>query len=182
MDILHLVDRLEELFNESRTVPFTRNVVVDEDKMLDLIDQMRVTIPEEVKKAQQLAAQKDRILAQAQEEANRILQLAREKAEQMVDREAVAKSAQNRAEQILGQARADAQATRQDADQYVIESLRHLEIEISRLQNQVRNGLRKLEEEQLRVPQPLPQVRDQPDERTPQPREEDESPNIKEME
>ena len=42
MDILHLVDRLEELFNESRTVPFTRNVVVDEDKMLDLIDQMRV--------------------------------------------------------------------------------------------------------------------------------------------
>jgi vacuolar-type H+-ATPase subunit H len=160
MDILHLVDRLEELFNESRTVPFTRNVVVDEDKMLDLIDQMRVTIPEEVKKAQQLVVQKDRIMAQAQEEANRIVQLAREKAEQMVDREATVKSAQNRADQILAQARSDAQATRQDADDYVIESLRHLETEISRLQNQVHNGLRKLEEERLRVPQPLPQVRD----------------------
>ena len=56
MDILHLVDRLEELFNESRALPFTRNVVVDEDKMLDIIDQMRVTIPEEVKKAQQMLA------------------------------------------------------------------------------------------------------------------------------
>jgi vacuolar-type H+-ATPase subunit H len=124
MDILHLIDRLEELFNESRTVPFTRNVVVDEDRMLDIIDQMRVTIPEEFKKAQQLAAQKDRILAQAQEEANRIVQLAREKAEQMVEREAVLRSAQNRADQILSQARADAQATRQDADDYVIDSLR----------------------------------------------------------
>ncbi len=53
MDILHLIDRLEELFNDSKAVPLTRNVMVDEDKMLDIIDQMRIAIPEEVKKAQQ---------------------------------------------------------------------------------------------------------------------------------
>ena len=69
MDILHLVDRLEELFNERRSIPFTHNVIVDEDRMLDIIDQMRISIPEEIKKAQQLLAQRDRILAQAQEEA-----------------------------------------------------------------------------------------------------------------
>jgi hypothetical protein len=180
MDILHLIDRLEELFNESRTVPFTRSVIVDEDRMLDIIDQMRVTIPEEFKKAQQLAAQKDRILAQAQEEGNRIVQLAREKAEQLVDREAVLRSAQNRAEQILSQARADAQATRQDADDYVIESLRHLEVEMSRLQTQVRNGLRKLEEERLRAPSPLPGISeevDPPSELT----EEDDIPEVKDL-
>ena len=68
MDILHLVDRLEELFNESRAIPLTHQVVVDEDRMLDIIDQMRVSIPDEVKKAQQLLSQRDRILAQAQEE------------------------------------------------------------------------------------------------------------------
>ena len=56
MDILHLVDRLEELFNESRPIPFTHSVIVDEDRMLDLIDQMRVAIPDEVKKAQQAIA------------------------------------------------------------------------------------------------------------------------------
>lgn len=151
MDILHLVDRLEELFNESRAVPFTRNVVVDEDKMLDLIDQMRVTIPEEVKKSQQLVSQRDRILAQAQEEANRIVQLAHEKADQLVEREAVVKSAQNRAEQILAQARNDAATTRHDADDYVIDSLQGLDAEITRLGTQVRNGLRKLEEERLRA-------------------------------
>jgi hypothetical protein len=171
MDILHLVDRLEELFNESRTLPFTRNAVVDEDKMLDIIDQMRVTIPEEVKKAQQVVSQRDRIVAQAQEEAARIVALAREKADQMVDRETLVRSATIRADQILAQARADAVATRRDADDYVIEGLKHLEDEMSRLLNQVRNGLRKLEEEKLRNPaaaqqtpnaQPAPAANAQP--------------------
>lgn len=150
MDILHLVDRLEELFNEARAVPFTRNVVVDEDKMLDIIDQMRVTIPEEVKKAQQLVTQRDRIIAQAQEEASRIVTLAKEKAEQMVEREAIIKSAQTRASQIVNQAREDAAATRRDADAYVIDSLQTLEEELSRLLTQVRNGIRKVEEDRLR--------------------------------
>jgi hypothetical protein len=89
MDILQMIDRLEELLNESRPLPFTHNVIVDEDRMLDLIDQMRVSIPEEVKKAQQLMAQRDRLLAQAQEEANRTIAIAREKSEQLVERDPI---------------------------------------------------------------------------------------------
>jgi len=159
MDILHLVDRLEELFNESRAVPFTRNVVVDEDKMLEIIDQMRVTIPEEVKKAQQLLAQKDRILAQAQEEAGRIVTLSKEKAEQIVEREAIVKSAQTRANQIINQARDDATVTRREADDYVIDSLQNLEDEITRTLSQVRNGIRKIEEDRLHGVQPASDVK-----------------------
>jgi len=49
--ILHLVDRLEELFNESKSLPLTHKVIVDEERMLELIDQMRLAIPEEIKKA-----------------------------------------------------------------------------------------------------------------------------------
>ena len=156
MDILHLVDRIEELFNESRAVPFTRNVVVDEDKMLDIIDQMRVTVPEEVKKAQQIVSQKDRIIAQAQEEASRIVALAKEKAEQIVEREAIVKSAQTRGAQIVAQARDDAAGTRHDADDYVIDSLQTLEEEVTKLLTQVRNGIRKIEEDRLHGPTPTP--------------------------
>ena len=152
MDILHLVDRIEELFNESRAVPFTRNVVVDEDKMLDIIDQMRVTVPEEVKKAQQIVTQKDRIIAQAQEEASRIVALAKEKAEQIVEREAIVKSAQTRGAQIIAQAREEAANTRHDADDYVIESLQAMEEEVTKLLTQVRNGVRKIEEDRMRGP------------------------------
>ena len=150
MDILHLVDRLEELFNESRPLPFTHNVVVNEDRMLDLIDQMRVSIPEEIKKAQQLLAQRDRLLAQAQEEANRTLALAREKADQMTQKDNIVAEAQRRAEQVLAQARAEAENTRADADNYVLDSLVKLQSELDKLGNQVRNGIRTVEDEQMR--------------------------------
>jgi hypothetical protein len=147
MDILHLVDMLEQLLNQSRPVPFTHNVIVDEDRMLDIIDQMKIVIPEEVKKAQQLLAQKDRVLAQAQEEGTRTLSIAREKSEQLVERDAIVQAAQARADQILAQARAEAEKTRKDADNYVIERLTHLEMELDRALNQVRNGIRTLQEE-----------------------------------
>src|SRR5512143_1274140 len=150
MDILQLIDRLEELFNESKAIPLTHNVLVDEDRMLELIDQMRIAIPDEVKKAQQVLAQRDRVMAQAQEEANRTIALAREKANEMAHKDNIAVEAQRRAEQILSQARADAEATRVDADNYVLDSLMHLQEELDRLGNQVRNGIRTVEEEQMR--------------------------------
>ncbi|HZD57548.1 MAG TPA: hypothetical protein VE136_12525 [Anaerolineales bacterium] len=149
MDILHLIDRLEELFNESRPIPFTHNVIVDEDRMLDLIDQMRVAIPEEVKKSQQILAQKDRILAQAQEEANRTLAIAREKSEQLIERDVVTQSAQARADQIVAQIAANADVQRQEADKYVIETLGKLEMELERYLNQVRNGIATLQQDQI---------------------------------
>ena len=146
MDILHLVDRLEELFNESRSIPFTHSVIVDEDRMLDIIDQMRVSIPEEIKKAQQLLAQRDRMLAQAQEEANRTLALAREKGELLVERDGIVQAAQARADQIIAQSRVECEVTKREADEYVMETLSKLELELDRFLGQVRNGIRSLQE------------------------------------
>ena len=150
MDILQLIDRLEELFNDSRAVPLTRNVMVDEDKMLDIIDQMRIAIPEEVKKAQQLHAQRDRIQAQSQEEANRTVEIARGKAEELVHRDLVVQEAQRRADQILSQARGEAENVRRDADDYVVITLQRLQDELNKLANQVQNGIRLVEEDQMR--------------------------------
>ena len=150
MDILQLIDRLEELFNDAKSVPFTHNVVVDEDRMLELIDQMRIAIPEEVKKAQQVVAQRDRVMAQAQEEANRTLQLSRDKADQLIQKDMIVQDAQRRAEQIINQARAEAEATRADADNYVIDTLVQLQDQIAKLSNQVSNGIHMMQEDQMR--------------------------------
>jgi cell division septum initiation protein DivIVA len=148
MDILHLVDRLEELFNESRSIPFTHSVIVDEDRMLDIIDQMRVSIPEEIKKAQQVMIQRERYLAQAQEEASRITSLAREKGEQLVQSDPVVQSAQSRADQIIAQAREEAELAKDEVDQYIVDQLNQLEMELERSLNQVRNGIRVLKQDQ----------------------------------
>lgn len=147
MDILHLVDRLEELFNESRPIWFTHSVVVDEDRMLDIIDQMRVSIPDEIKKAQQLLAQRDRILAQAQEEANRTVTLAREKGDKLIEKDPVTQAAQTRADQIIAQARLESDQTKKDTDEYVVQSLTDLQIELEKIISQVKNGILALQEE-----------------------------------
>ncbi len=141
MDILQLIDRLEEIFNESRAIPLTHSVIVDEDRMLDIIDQMRITVPEEVKKAQQILAQRDRILAQAQEEAERTINLARERAEQMVKQDTITQEAQKEAERLLNQAQLEAEQIRREADAYALQSLQRLEEELDRLLRQVRNGI-----------------------------------------
>jgi F0F1-type ATP synthase membrane subunit b/b' len=150
MDILQLIDRLEELFNDAKAVPFTHNVVVDEDRMLEIIDQMRIVIPDEVKKAQQILGQRDRFLAQAQEEADRTIALAREKADQLAMKDNIVQEAQRRAEQIIAQARADAEATRRDADDYVVDTLMQLKDNLEKVLNQVHNGVRSLQEDQVR--------------------------------
>lgn len=163
MDILHLVDRLEELFNESRPIPFTNNVVVDEDRMLDLIDQMRVAIPDEVKKASKLLVERDRTLAQAQEEAQRTINLARERSEGLVDQNQIVEAAKVKAEQVVEQARQDAEATRREADSYVLDTLTSLEVEMERILTQVRNGIRALQQ----IGPPEPQVIDETPEASP---------------
>ena len=153
MDILHLVDRLEELINHSRSILFTHNVILDEDKMLDLIDQMRVAIPEEVKKSQQVLSQKDRVIAQAKEEADRTVNIAKEKSDKLTDRDNIVRDAKKKANQIESDAEIRAKKTQDEADEYVAETLTNLEIALERVLNQVRNGIFILEEDSSADPE-----------------------------
>ncbi|HVU09688.1 MAG TPA: hypothetical protein VHD90_00365 [Phototrophicaceae bacterium] len=141
MDIQHLVDRLEDLIDEGRHVPFSKYTMMDEERALELIDQMRISIPEEIEKAARVLAQRDRILAQANEEAARVVQLARERGDQLIDREALVQAAQSRAANIIEAAKQEAEGITGDADNYVLDSLSHLEQDLIKLLNVVRNGI-----------------------------------------
>jgi hypothetical protein len=141
MDILELIDRLEDLFNESHSVPFTHSVIVDEDKMLDIIDQMRVSIPDEIKKSEQIINQKERYLAQAQEEASRITSLARERSTKAINQEDIVQEAAKQAEAIILQAKQERDRLKNDTDQYIINALQEFEEKLQLLSNQVQNGI-----------------------------------------
>ncbi|MBQ6509332.1 MAG: hypothetical protein IJI07_07650 [Flexilinea sp.] len=145
MDILNLVNKLEELFSQGRSFPFTHNVMINEDQMIDLIDQMRISIPEEIKRSQQILAQRDRILAQAKDEHDRMLEIANEKREQLISAHEISVEATNRAKQIISQAQTEADVIKQEADKYALESLKKLEIEMDRVQAQVKNGIKALQ-------------------------------------
>ena len=141
MDIQHLVDRLEDLIDEGRHIFGTKLTMIDEERALEIIDQMRISIPEEIEKAARVLAQRDRVLAQANEEAARIVQVAREKGDQLVDREAMVQAAQSRAANVVELARQEAEQITREADNYVLDTLSRLEQQLNRALTVVRNGI-----------------------------------------
>lgn len=154
MDIQHLVDRLEELLSSGRHIPFSNLTLVDEQRALELIDQMRISIPEEIEKAKRVIRERDRIMAQANEEAARIRDLAREKSETLIQRDAITQAAQARAASIIEQSRQEAQSIRQEADQYVLDVLSDLEDALMRTVGVVRNGIAHVKSEVAQRPEP----------------------------
>jgi len=147
VDIQHLVDRLEDLIDEGRHVWLSKFTLIDEERALEIIDQMRISVPEQIEKASRLINQRDRLLAQANEEAARIVQLAQERSDELTNRDAIVQTAQNRAKNIIEQARREAEAIRAEADSYVMDVLRELESQLLRNMNTVRNGIAKVSEE-----------------------------------
>ena len=148
MDIQHLVDRLEQTLADSRRLPLSSNLIVDEARIFSIVDQMRVSIPEEIRRANRVEAEKERILAQAQEEAERIRELAKQEAAELVRRDAIVVASQQRADAILERARRDADAMRSESDAYALEVLAKLEEDLLRSLSVVRNGMLRLEAEQ----------------------------------
>lgn len=149
MDIQHLVDRLEDLIDEGRHMPFSKFTLIDEERALEIIDQMRISVPEEIEKAARIIAQRDRVLAQANEEAARLLQLSRQKSDQMINETDRVKEAQERAAHIIEQARREAENITSEADQYVMDVLSRLEQTLLRNINEVRNGINQLDEMEM---------------------------------
>lgn len=142
MDILHLIDRLETLITEGFHIPFTANVVVHEDAFLDIIDQMRVSIPEEVKLAKRTEAERERLLLQAQEEADRLVEMAREKTKSLADEHELVEYAEQRAQEIEAEAHRRAEEIIAETDEYIVDQLSELEEQLMKTLTIVRNGLR----------------------------------------
>jgi cell division septum initiation protein DivIVA len=147
MDIQHLLGRLEAILLESRRVPGTKMRLVDADRCFQLIDQMVLAIPEEIKKAQRIQQDHDRILAQAKEEGDRIRELARDEAAHLADDTAIMSIAQNRAQAIEERARREVERLRAEADGYALDTLIRLREELDHINAVVGNGITKLESE-----------------------------------
>jgi hypothetical protein len=168
MDLLHLVDRLEELVASAQKMPIGNRAIIDRRRLLDLVDQMRVAIPQEVREAEALVAQRETLQREAEEEARIILARAEEHAARLIDEHEVTEGARRRADELAAQAElriedriADANRDVQaridesrrlalqqmeTADDYAKELLRRLERQLSAFVSSVQSGIHQLEE------------------------------------
>jgi len=168
MDILYLIDRLEELVARGFHVPLGSGVVVHRQRLLDLIDRMRVAMPTDIREAREVLQKQEEVLAQAQEEAGRIIARAQAELEERLKDESVVKAAAERAQQIvregeeraqslvrdsetqarerLDEAEKGAQQQMEEADLYSLQTMRRLETQLNNFLNTVRKGIETMEE------------------------------------
>src|SRR3954452_21816649 len=106
MDVLVLIDKLDDLVHNARPVPLTDQVRVDREEIYDLLDQMRATIPEEIKQARWIVKARQEVLAEAKREAERVGKEARDEQTRLIGEEEVVKQAERQADAIVEDARA----------------------------------------------------------------------------
>src|SRR5881275_1034327 len=140
MDVLVLIDKLDDLVHNAKPVPLTDQVRVDKEEIYDILDQMRATIPEEIKQARWIVKERQEMLAEAKKEAERIIKDARERQERLVGEEEVTKQAERAAEDIVEDARAREREIRLGAE----EILNTLEVNLSKFIAAVQRGRERL--------------------------------------
>src|SRR6478735_4935491 len=140
MDVLVLIDKLDDLVHNAKAVPLTDTVRVDKEEIYDILDQMRATIPEEIKQARWIVKERQEMLA----EAKRIVKEARERQEQLVSQQEVTRQAERAAEDIIEDARAREREIRLGAEDYADEILNTLEVNLSKFIAAVQRGRERL--------------------------------------
>ncbi len=131
-DILYLIDRLEELVGVGKRVPFSGRVMVEEEEFLALVDQLRVAVPNEIKQAQRVIKERERIVGEAQDEGARIVQVARDRADALVSQHGIVDEARQRSEDMLRAADEERQRARGEIDVFIVEQLQLVEDAVRR--------------------------------------------------
>lgn len=145
VDILYLLDQLEEVLGSGSRVPLTSRTLVDEREVLDILDQIRVSIPEEIKAARRLTQERDQVIADARAESDRLLREADDEVAGRVSDHAVVRAAESRAAEIEGRAHDTAERVRREAESYAYRVLQRLRQQIDQVGQAVDRGLADLD-------------------------------------
>ena len=151
MDIQFLVERLEALVVNARKVPMTSQIILEQATVLDLIDQLRVAIPEEVRQARRVNQETDRMLGKARDESEQIIGAAQEQAALLLQDQSILREAESKAQELLEQAQNKSEETMSGADQYAADVLVRLESDLVKTLSIIKKSLEVLEE---RTPRP----------------------------
>jgi hypothetical protein len=145
LDIMFLLERLESQIATGTGVPRTRKVLVDKDAILDLIDQLRVAVPEEIHAAKRINAEGERIIEKAEGEAGRITARAQEQATYLIGERGLLERAEGEGRQIVAEAMAAADNVRLGADSYAAQILGTLEAEVRKALAGIEKGIEVLD-------------------------------------
>lgn len=134
------------MISTGRSLPLSSNVIVDQARALEYIDQLRVAIPEEVRQAKRINEETERIVERAHEESERILARAQEQAAFLIEERELTRAAEIKSKEIIGQGQHEADEIRRGADEYAQSVLVHLEGECIKALQSIKRGLALLDD------------------------------------
>jgi vacuolar-type H+-ATPase subunit H len=118
MEILSLLEALEDLVEKGLSVPFSGKCVVDRDEILEIIKEIRLNMPEEIKQAKWVKEERQRILLEAQKEANNVIKDAENQLMAKIDEHEITRKAYEQSNDIIANAQKNAREIRLGTREY----------------------------------------------------------------
>lgn len=140
MELFNIINEMEELIESSPKVPMTRRVLVDEDRLLDFLDRIRTSLPDELRQAKWVIQEREKVITDSKREAMRIMEDAEKQVEKKADESEVTRKAYDLAAQIQAQAEEVAIQIKQGARDYADDILAGLESKLEQIAQQIRAG------------------------------------------
>jgi cell division septum initiation protein DivIVA len=133
MEIFTLLESIEELLENSRTLPLVKKTVVDKEEILDIIKEIRLKLPDELKQAKWVKEERNRIIQEAKKEGEDIVKEAENRIIAMIDEHEITKKAYDEKDKILEQASSMAKEMSDGTKEYADSVLAGLEDDIAEL-------------------------------------------------
>ena len=148
MEVMRVLDEMEELVENSGRIPLTGKVIIDSEVLLDFVDKIRSLLPEELRQAQWVSKERERILADAQQEAKEIVSKTHNEVQSLAKETEIVKEANIQASTILMEAQQKAYEIETGANSYALEVLESLEDNLTKIINIVKKGQEELRMEE----------------------------------
>lgn len=137
MDIMEIIEFMEETVDKAPTIPLSGKILLDKEEILDYIQEMRLSYPDEVKEAKWVKEERERIISEAEARADSMVKTAETKMLQMVDENEITKQAQEYANSLVEDAKAQSSKLITDSDQYADDILGDVERRLEMLLKKV---------------------------------------------
>ncbi len=137
MDVKLLLNEIEEIVEESATVPFSKKVMIEKEDILEIVSEIRQKLPQELKDAEMISDERQKIIDDAKKHSEDMLEETRMRVEEMIEKSKLVAQAKDRAEEIVDKANLSAKEIRSGAILYANDILSDIESKISNLSKEI---------------------------------------------
>lgn len=146
MSVLKLLDELEEIIESSPNVPLSGKALMDREELLEILKEIRIVLPDEIKQAQWIKQERNAILEEAQNEADSLMGQAKEHVQSLIENDTIVKESSKKAEGILQKAEETAREISRGSLTYADGILEKLQSDLSSVMEALEDNRRELHE------------------------------------